>query len=160
MSPHSCHARCYDLRIAAPRNHAAPDPASPTVLEAAASYIVAADTLDTVRDVVIIAVLLLVFVLVFVFAILGLILFRQMRRLADRAETALTRVESGIEKFEKATDAVSGFAGSLASLVTKSGIAGLGRMFGRFFGNGGEVEEEKDEKGGEADAGDAPKPGP
>lgn len=115
------------------------------------------ETVQNVRDIALIAVLLLLFVVLFVFAVLGIVLFRQMRRVAKRAETALSRVETGIEKFETAADSVSSFAATLTTTVGGAGMRGIGRMFTRWFRG----PSEGDDAGGEAktESGDKPKDG-
>ena len=114
--------------------------------------LLAAQTIENVRDIALIAVLLLLFVFLFVFAILGVLLFRQLRRLASRAESALSRVESGLEKFENAADVVSGFASSVTGIFGGSGLRSLSRMISRWFGGEGEPKDGEAPAEGSVDA--------
>ncbi len=106
----------------------------------------AAETLGNVRDIALIAVLVLLFLFLFVFAVLGLVLFRQVRRLATRVESAVVRVESGLEKFEDATELISGLAGTFTKLIGGGvGLFGLGKIFSRIFGGGDKSSEDEDD---------------
>lgn len=107
----------------------------------------AAETLGNVRDIALIAVLVLLFLFLFVFAVLALVMFRQMRRLATRVESALVRVESGLEKFENATEMVSGLAGTFTKFIAGgAGLVGLGKIFSRIFGGGDKNAEDEDDQ--------------
>ncbi len=113
------------------------------------TYLLQSDTtVQDVRDYALIAVLLLVFVVLFVFAVMGIILFRQMRRVAKRMETALARVESGIEKFETVADSVSTFAGTMTTTVGAAGVRGFSKLFSKWF-HGTEQPEDEDEDSGD-----------
>ncbi|GEM_PF-3561514 len=91
------------------------------------------ETVQNIKDIALVAVVFLLFLLLFVFAFFGIMLFRQVRRLASRADIALSRAETGLEKFESASDVVTGFASSLTGAFTPSGLQGLSRVVTRWF---------------------------
>ncbi len=114
-------------------------------------FTLAASDSSGVRDVLLVAGFVLVFFFLLFFAVLGILLYRQMSRLSSRVESGLSRMESGLEKFESAAETVTGLAGAVSKAMTGIGALGLGKVIGRFFGGGDKEEgqpasEEKQER--------------
>ena len=103
-------------------------------------FTLAASDSSGVRDVLLVAGFVLVFFFLLFFAVLGILLYRQMSRLSSRVESGLSRMESGLEKFESAAETVTGLAGTVSKAMAGIGVLGIGKVLGRFFG-GGDKEE-------------------
>ncbi|MSQ08967.1 MAG: hypothetical protein EXR57_00715 [Dehalococcoidia bacterium] len=103
-------------------------------------FILAASDTAGVRDVLLVAGFVLVFFFLLFFAVLGILLYRQMSRLSSRVESGLSRMESGLEKFESAAETVTGLAGTVSKAVAGMGTLGLGKIIGRLFGGSEKAE--------------------
>ena len=93
----------------------------------------AAETVGFIRDVVVIAVGLLGFFVLFLFAVLGVLLYRRISRLATRAEQAFDRLDPAISSLESLGKTLQGL-----TRVAQEGFsfAGASRLVGWLFGMG------------------------
>ena len=93
----------------------------------------AAETVGFIRDVVVIAVGLLGFFVMFLFAVLAILLYRRISRLATRAEQVFDRLDPAISSLETLGKTLQGL-----TRVAQEGfsLAGASRLLGWLFGMG------------------------
>lgn len=97
----------------------------------ATTLLTSLEVVALMRDIILIIFLVLAFLVLFVFSLLGVLLYRRVSRVLDRAERTLANTEVMTGMLADGINSVSQLAGILS-------VRSLGSLASRFFGRGRE----------------------